>query len=224
LSDYHDPGEEGSLPATSNQAGEGEATSAGEELGKPPPLDPSMEDGVVAAPMLTPPVVGRVAGAAEPLPSPRERAVGAELRPAPLLPPPLPQTVGIPSSSLLQLAWTSQAHQIGDEEGASCRWMSGLGDVMTGLRCRWIWIGELRSGRWIWGLEMDLAQKTPVRPKLLEYGHRPLPARDPSAPSALGDEAVQRKLRRLLRLGARDRGVASRDDGEPVSRLGWGVF
>jgi len=138
LSDYHDPGEEGSLPATSNQAGEGEATFAGEELGKPPPLDPSMEDGVVAAPMPTPPVVGRVAGAAEPLPSPRERAVGAELRPAPLLPPPLPQTVGIPSSSLLQLAWTSQAHQIGDEEGASCRWMSGLGEVMTGLRCRWI--------------------------------------------------------------------------------------
>jgi len=78
-----------------------------------------------------------------------------------------------------------------------------------------------------WGTqsgEMDLARKTPVRPKLLEYGHRPLPARDPSAPSALGDEAVQRKLRRLLRLGARDRGVASRDDGEPVSRLGWGVF
>ena len=191
---------------------------------KPPPLDPSMEDGVVAAPMPTPPVVGRVASAAEPLPSPRERAVGAELRPAPLLPPPLPQTVGIPSSSLLQLAWTSQAHQIGDEEGASCRWMSGLGEVMTGLRCRWIWIGELRAGRWIWGLEMDLARKTPVRTKLLEYGHRPLPARDPSAPSALGDEAVQRKLRRLLRLGARDRGVASRDDGEALSRLGWGFF
>ena len=67
---------------------------------------------------------------------------------------------------------------------------------------------------------MDLARKTPARPNLLECGHQPLPARDPSAPSALGDEAVQRKLRRLLRLGARDRGVASRDDGEPVSRLG----
>ena len=104
MSDYHDPREEGSPLAASNQAGGGEGgngnpSTDSDELGKPPPLDPSMEDGAVAAPMPTPPVVGRVAGAAEPLPSPRERAVGAELRPAPLLPPPLPQTVGIPSSS-----------------------------------------------------------------------------------------------------------------------------
>jgi len=28
--------------------------------------------------------------------------------------------------------WTSQAHQIGDEEGARCRMMSGLGEVVTG--------------------------------------------------------------------------------------------
>ena len=69
---------------------------------------------------------------------------------------------------------------------------------------------------------MDLARKTPACPNLLECGHRPLPAQDSSAPSALGDDAVQRKLRRLLRLGARDRGVASRDDGEAVSPVGHG--
>jgi len=100
--------------------------------------------------------------------------------------------------------------------------MSGLGEVMAGLRCIWIWIGGSQSREMYLGgeMEMDLARKTPARPNLLECGHQPLPARDPSAPSALGDEAVQRKLRRLLRLGARDRGVASRDDREPVSRLG----
>ena len=74
------------------------------------------------------------------------------------------------------------------------------------------------------GVEMDLARKTPARPILLDCGHRPLLARDPSASLSLGDEAVQGELHRLLRLGARDRGVASRDDGELVSRLGWGVF
>jgi len=47
-------------------------------LGKPPTLDPSMEDGAVAAPLPTPPVVGRVPAAAELPPRPRERAVSAE--------------------------------------------------------------------------------------------------------------------------------------------------
>ena len=50
-----------------------------EELGKPPPPDPSMEDGAFTAPMPTPTVVGQVVAAAEPPPHPREWAVGAEL-------------------------------------------------------------------------------------------------------------------------------------------------
>ena len=61
--------EEGSAPAASNQAGDGEGGNGNpsmynDELGKPPPLDPSMEDGAVTAPMPTPPVDGRAAAAA----------------------------------------------------------------------------------------------------------------------------------------------------------------
>ena len=52
-------------------------------LGKPPTLDPSMEDGAIAAPLPTPPVVGRVPAAAELPPRPRERAVSAEPPPRP---------------------------------------------------------------------------------------------------------------------------------------------
>jgi len=75
LTNYHDPGEEGSAPAASNRAGDGEGGNRNpsmynDELGKPPPLDPSMEDGAVTAPMPTPPLVGRTAAAADPPPSP----------------------------------------------------------------------------------------------------------------------------------------------------------
>ena len=65
-------------------------------LGKPPTLDPSMKDGAIAAPLPTPPVVGRVpvaaelpprqregAVSAEPPPRPRERAIGVEKPPRP---------------------------------------------------------------------------------------------------------------------------------------------
>jgi hypothetical protein len=52
-----------------------------EELRKAPTLDPSMEDGAVAAPLLRPPMERAVG--AEPLPRPRERAVGAEPPPRP---------------------------------------------------------------------------------------------------------------------------------------------
>ena len=54
-----------------------------EELGKPPPLDPSMEDGAIAEPLPRPPVIGRVPGLAEPPPRPREWAAGAEPPPRP---------------------------------------------------------------------------------------------------------------------------------------------
>jgi len=68
------------------------------------------------------------------------------------------------------------------------------------------------------------AEKSRARPNRLLLRARLLPARDPSAPSPVGDEAVQRSRGRLFRIGARDRAVASRGDDAPVSRLSWGVF
>ena len=73
-------------------------------------------------------------------------------------------------------------------------------------------------------MEMDLAQKTPTRPNLIPARSQLLSVRDPSMPLDQGDEAVQWRCSRLLRLGAWDRGVASRGDREPISRLGWGFF
>ena len=68
----------------------------------------------------------------------------------------------------------------------------------TGMRRRyggWRWIGR---------------GKLPRAPKSFACArHRLLPARDPSALSPLEDEAVQRSRRRLFRLGAREKAVAS---------------
>jgi hypothetical protein len=191
-----------------------------EELGKPPPLDPSMEDGTVTVPMPTTPLVGRVAATAEPPPRPRERAVGAE--PPPRLreravaaeKPPRPKvwagaaaastlTAWIPSSSKLRPAWTSRAHP--NRRRGECEVEmdeADWGKVMT--------LGGGRYGRrrWIW------RGKLPHAPKSIAC------ARDPSAPSPLGDEAVQRSCDHRFRLGAREMAVVSRGDGAPVSRLG----
>ena len=68
------------------------------------------------------------------------------------------------------------------------------------------------------------AEKSRARPNRLLLRARLLPMRDPSAPSPVGDEAVQGSRGRLFHIGARDRAVASRGDDVPVSRMSWGVF
>jgi hypothetical protein len=45
-----------------------------------------------------------------------------------------------------------------------------------------------------------------------------------SEPSSWEDATVQRCWVRLLRLGQRERGVASPDDGDPVCKMTWGCF
>jgi len=61
------------------------------------------------------------------------------------------------------------------------------------------------------------AEKSRARPNRLLLQARLLPTQDPSVPSPVGDEAVQRSRGRLFRIGARDRAVASRRDDAPVS-------
>jgi hypothetical protein len=76
----------------------------------------------------------------------------------------------------------------------------------TGMRRRyggWRWIGR---------------GKLPRAPKSSACAHhRLLPAWDPSAPSPVGDEAVQWSRSRLFHIGARDKAIASRRDDAPVS-------
>ena len=124
-------------------------------LGKPPTLDPSMEDGAVAAPLPTPPVVGRVPVAAELPPRPRERAVSAE-------PPPRPRERESrrrrEATATEGTGWGRRRRiqrrrcgclllpscgRHGHLESARWRWMRRIGG--TGMRRRyggWRWIGR----------------------------------------------------------------------------------
>lgn len=166
-------------------------------LGKPPTLDPSMEDGAVVVPLSTPPVVGRVPAAAELLPRPRERAVGAEKPPRPRVRAGAAAAASNANGVVPFFFLAAAAMEFGGGDGGG---LGELGD-MTG--------------------KMDWARKTPARAQI--SCHCAPPARDPSAPSTLEDEAVQRSRRRRFHLGAREMPVASRGDGARVAWLDGGL-
>ena len=67
------------------------------------------------------------------------------------------------------------------------------------------------------------AENSCARPNLLPARAIDSYPQDPSAPSPLEDEAVQRSCRRLFRLGAREKAVASRGDGARVGAAKRGV-
>ena len=92
-------------------------------LGKPPTLDPSMEDGAVAAPLPTPPVVGRIPAAAELPPRPRERAVSAE-------PPPRPRerAVGAEKPPRLRV-WAGAAAAASNADGVDAFFFLAAADM-----------------------------------------------------------------------------------------------
>jgi len=174
-------------------------------LGKPPTLDPSMEDVAVAAPLPTPPVVGRVPAAAERGGRQRRATTTTERESRRRREATATEGTGWGHRRRIQcrrcgcLLLPSYGRH-GHLESARWRWMRRIGG--TGMRRRyggWRWIGRGKLLR---------APKSSACAR-----HRLLPARDPSAPSPLEDEAVQRSCRRLFRLGAQEKAVASRGDG-----------
>ena len=185
-----------------------------------------MEDVAVAAPLPTPPVVGRVPAATELPPRPRERAVSAE-------PPPRPRerAVGAEKPPRPRVRAGAAAAASNAEAVDPFFFLAPTGVDISAApkskarRVRWRWMrgtgesDELEHGDMAGG--DDLARKHPARPnrRRSRARRRLLPTRDPGAPSPLDDEAVQRSLGRLFRLGARDKPV----DGALVSPLHWGV-
>ena len=167
-----------------------------EELGKAPKLDPLMDDGAVAAPLPRPPVVGRVVAAAEPPPRPRERAISIE-------PPPRPRERAVGTEKPPRpKVWAGVAAAAASKaDGVELFFFLAAagGDIAPKSKTSRVGGGEVEmdlgktTPRYI-EVEMDFgAQNSRARPnRLLPCACPLLTTPDPSTPSTLKDEAVQR--------------------------------